>query len=108
MSEEDVFNANFNILSVISWRSGLLMEEILCMFGLLQNSKSVNIYFVNNIIAIRKFCIIKRRYFAIGEGNILNIENYFRLTVLNKGSWIYNYQEYFMPEHHIKNTLYIH
>jgi hypothetical protein len=39
--------------------------EILCMFGLLQNSKSVNFYFVNNILAIRKFCMIKRRNFAI-------------------------------------------
>ena len=39
--------------------------EMLCMFGLLQNSKSVNFYFVNNILAIRKFCIIKRRNFAI-------------------------------------------
>ena len=30
-----------------------LYFEILCMFGLLQNSKSLEFYFVNNILAIR-------------------------------------------------------
>jgi hypothetical protein len=54
------------------------------MFGLLQNSKSVTFYFINNILAIRKFWIIQRRNFAIREGNILNIENYFRSTVIKK------------------------
>jgi len=65
--------------------------EILCMFGLLQNSKSVNFYFVNNILAIRKFFIIKRRNFAIREGKILNIENYFRSTVLKNVQYAYEY-----------------
>ena len=37
------------------------------MFGLLQNSKSVDFYFVNNIIAIIKFCIIIKRNFAVSE-----------------------------------------
>jgi hypothetical protein len=65
--------------------------EIVCMFGLLQNNKSVNFYFVNNILAIRKFCIIKRRNFAIREGKILNIDNYFRSTVLKNVQYAYEY-----------------
>ena len=65
--------------------------EILFMFGLLQNSKSVNFYFINNIRAIRKFCIIKRRNFAIREGTILNSENYFRSTVIKNVQYAYEY-----------------
>jgi hypothetical protein len=65
--------------------------EIVSMFGLLQNNKSVNFYFVNNILAIRKFCIIKRRNFAIREGKILNIDNYFRSTVLKNVQYAYEY-----------------
>ena len=61
------------------------------MFGLLQNSKSVNFYFVNNILAIRKNIIIKRRNFAIREGKILNIENYFRSTVLKNVQYANEY-----------------
>jgi hypothetical protein len=64
--------------------------EILCMLSLLQNSKSVNFYFVSNILEIRKFCIIKRRNFAIREGKILNIENYFRSTVLKMYNMLMN------------------
>ena len=30
-------------------------------------------------IAIRKFCVIKRRNIAIKENNILNIEEYFKI-----------------------------
>ena len=65
--------------------------EMLCMFGLLQNSKSVNFYFGKNILAIRKFCIIKRRNIAIREGKSLNIEDYFRSTVLKNVQYAYEY-----------------
>jgi hypothetical protein len=61
------------------------------MFGLLQNSKSVNFYFGKNILAIRKFCIIKRRNIAIKEGKSLNIEDYFRSTVLKNVQYAYEY-----------------
>jgi hypothetical protein len=61
------------------------------MLSLLQNSKSVNFYFVSNILEIRKFCIIKRRNFAIREGKILNIENYFRSTMLKNVQYAYEY-----------------
>ena len=39
----------------------------ICMFGVPKSDKYINFYFLNNILAIRKFCMIKRRNIVIKE-----------------------------------------
>jgi hypothetical protein len=37
----------------------------ICIFGVLKSDRYINFYFLNNILAIRELCVIKRRNIAI-------------------------------------------
>ena len=65
--------------------------EVLCMFGLLQNSKVINYYFVNNVLAFRKFCVIKRRNIALKHNKIIDITQYFKSVLQRNVTYSYEY-----------------
>ena len=65
--------------------------KYLCYFGLTKFCKDINFYFINNVLAIRRFCIIKRRNVAMKENMILDIEQYFKSTLVKNVNYAYIY-----------------
>ena len=63
----------------------------ICKFGVLKSDRYINFYFLNNISAIRKLCVVKRRNIAIKENKILNIDEYFKTIVIRNVRYAYEY-----------------
>lgn len=68
-----------------------LSFEFMCMFGLTKQNKYINYYFVNSVLAIRRFCIVKRRNIAMLENKIIDIEQYFKSTLVKNVNYAYEH-----------------
>ena len=65
--------------------------KYLCYFGLTSVCKNINVYFINNVLAIRRFCVIKRRNLAMKENKILDIEQYFKSILVKNINYAYEH-----------------
>lgn len=56
----------------------MLDYDFLCYFGMVEKDRTVNYYFVNLVLAVRKFCVLKRRNIAMKDGHLVNLISYFK------------------------------
>ncbi|CAC5384245.1 unnamed protein product [Mytilus coruscus] len=68
-----------------------LSFAFMCIFGLTKQNKYINYYFVNSVLAIRRFCIVKRRNIAMLENKIIDIEQYFKSTLVKNVNYAYEH-----------------
>lgn len=65
--------------------------KFLCYFGVHTYSKDINFYFVNNVLSIRRFCVVKRRNIAMKQSKIVDIEQYFKSMLQKNVKYAYEF-----------------